>query len=321
MLRKKQGKIISKSPGKITVGKGVAFSLCLLMAFASTPLLAMHAPEQQNHNPPNLINNMELGSNIQCMGLKWIGTKHFTKTSPGGHTEIIMKISSYYNLSERYILYCICTIVDAMNGSNIEAGSAAIGSGSTIFQSIYSPTSLYTHESYEKVSHPRVIYGHRVMTDCYIPVTIGQIEKGKLTPNNVSGSIFYTNGQLEGNPIHSSAGSYNFYVSGDSLGISVGSGISFFRNTCYSTSKIYVTGNRSQQIQWKRDDCVQGLTYTHFVTIASAFYAAGSNPSIHIETIANTTYGGHFVYYYPFSSINYSTLNLSLQYFPFNNSN
>ncbi len=316
MSKKRESNIKRGSKKKSILGKSVAFSLCPLMALASTPLLAMHSPEQQNNNSKVFANNTEVGTNIYLKGLEYIGTQSFTRKSPGGHTEIITKVSSYYNTSAHYIIYCMETIVDAMNGSNIEAGKTAIGSGSTIFQSMYNPGTLFKHTTWVKKCHWVYHYNHwaKVCVEC--PETTTTVENGNLTPN-VPGTKFSPSSNSHGSVIGSGTQSCTLSIGVSLNGVSAGESIGFSETTYYYSSKIYVVGCHSSAIQWKKDDCVKGLTYTHFITMASTFYAAGGNPFIYVQSIANTTYGGHFVRYWPFSAPNNSTLILTEKYTAF----
>ncbi|MCL4345844.1 MAG: hypothetical protein M1496_05735 [Candidatus Thermoplasmatota archaeon] len=286
-----------------------------LVIVASTSIILVQDTVHGKKDSLMSLNESQVGSNPYLNGLQYIGTQTFKKVSPDKHTEIITKVSAYYNESARYIVYCMYTMVDAMNGANIEAGKTAIRSGSTIFQSMFNPGTEFTHTTWVRICHWKLLFGHWIKVCNVVPETSYSIDQGNLIPN-VDGPTFSPNKYSHGVQIGSQTCSYGLSVGGKICGVSVSGEIGFSKTTDYYSSKIYVIGVHSQNIQWKKDDCVKGLTYTHFITIASTFYKKGGSPFIYLESIANTTYN-----FREFWGLAYSTLEVNYQYFPFDGSN
>lgn len=303
------------SSGLVGNSERKLIELVIAMVVVSTSVVLIQESKEGKKDSLIVINESQVGSNPYCNGLKYIGTQEFKKVSPDKHTEIITKVSAYYNESAKYIVYCMYTAVNAMNGANIEAGKTAIGSGSTIFQSMFNPGTQFTHTIWVKVCHWKLLFGHWIKVCNVVPETSYSIDQGNLRPN-VSGPTFSPNSNSQGVQIGSQTCSYDLSISAAIPGGSVGGGIGFSRTTDYFSSEIRVISCHSESIQWKKDDCVKKLTYTHFITVASTFYKNGGSPFIYLESIANTTYN-----FREFWGLGYSTLEAKYQYFPFGRGN
>ncbi|MGP6239811.1 hypothetical protein ACNF40_05290 [Cuniculiplasma sp. SKW4] len=290
-------------------------SLVIVVIMVSTSVILVQETEHGKKDSLMFNNESQVGSNPYCNGLQYLGTQVFKKVSPDKHTEIITKVSAYYNESSRFIVYCMYTMVNAMNGANIEAGKKAIGSGSTIFQSMFNPGTQFAHTIWVKLCHWKFLFGHWIKVCNVVPETSYSIDQGNLIPN-VAGQTFSPNDNTKGVQIGAQTWSYDLSISATTDGVSVGGGIGFSKTTDYFSNQIRVIGYHSENIQWKKDDCVKGLTYTHFITIASTFYREGGNPFIYLESIANTTYN-----FREFWGLAYSTLEVNYQYFPFGRGN
>ncbi|MHB8360385.1 MAG: hypothetical protein ACYDAO_06225 [Thermoplasmataceae archaeon] len=225
----------------------------------------------------------------QTQNLTWINTVVNSQYSPNKHTEITMKYSSFYNSNAKYIVYCLLTCVNAGNGANIKAGNSALGSGSTIHQTMLNPNTVTIR--YVEVCHLKLLFGHWINVCSYVPVEVYSPGDFKVA---LPGFSYSPSGNINGMQIGSQTTSCTVSTSvtagGSSGGASVGTTYGVSTTTNYYSFMERLLTVHQQYISWNKYDYQKGETTNHFITMASTFYLGGGQPTISLESMANTTY-------------------------------